>query len=66
VLFASPDTSSLVLSQCTLTGNVAQGGAGHSGGNGGDALGGGLAAVSSNERLVPLRSTSPSRRCVRC
>jgi phospholipase/lecithinase/hemolysin len=46
VLFGTPDTSSLVLSGCTLTDNVAQGGAGRAGGNGGDGWGGGLAAVS--------------------
>jgi phospholipase/lecithinase/hemolysin len=45
VLFATPDTSSLVLSNCTLAGNVARGGAGLAGGNGGDGQGGGLAVL---------------------
>ena len=45
VLFATPDASSLVLSGCTLTGNVAQGGAGQSHRNGGDGLGGALAVL---------------------
>jgi hypothetical protein len=45
-LFATPDTSSLVLSGCTLTGNVAQGGVdvGRKS-DGGDGLGGGLAVL---------------------
>jgi hypothetical protein len=45
VLFATSDTSSLVLNGCTLTGDVARGGDGQPGGNGGDAWGGGVAAV---------------------
>jgi hypothetical protein len=51
VLLATADTSSLVLSGCTLTGNVAQGGAGQAGGNGGDAWGGGIAAVAGTATL---------------
>jgi hypothetical protein len=52
VLFATADTSSLVLSNCTLSGNVAQGGAGLSGGNGGEGWGGGIAELAGTATLT--------------
>jgi hypothetical protein len=60
VLFATPDPSSVVLSNCMLTGNVAQGGAGLAGGNGGEGWGGGLAAVAGNATVsnCTLKSNS--------
>jgi hypothetical protein len=47
-----PDTSTLTVSDSSLTDNVALGGAGGSGGNGGDGLGGGLYTFTATSAAV--------------